>query len=265
MSFGFLIALNSCKNYDQENKKDLLEVSNVYQSNQSLDTISNVVNQKFDLLGTVLSQLNLDKSKIKNEFVVFKGIPNNPNETILVIPEIEVEEVDYLELNSYIIIANTKTGKIINKYFENNAWTSDAIRLTEITIDTAPYQISEKDKAFGICATYSGSSRPNPYEGKKISLFIKSGTSLKKVLDNYEILYYGGEWDTNCEGEFFSLEKLLIVSQNKTNDYFDFTIINNITKSKNILDEDGNCDTEEKVLNEKLMLQFNGVEYTEVK
>jgi hypothetical protein len=47
-------------------------------------------------------------------------------------------------------------------------------------------QICGLKRAFGIRVKYSGSSRPNPYNSETISLFIKSGIILKKVLINYE-------------------------------------------------------------------------------
>jgi hypothetical protein len=221
----------------------------------------NIYSQDSTLLDSVLKQLDLNKSKIKTEFVVSKVIPNNSNETILVIPEIVVEEEDYFEFNSYILIVNTKTGKIIHNYSEKNAWISDAVQLTEIIIDTANYQISEQNRAFGIKVKYSGSSQPNPYKSESFSLFIKSGTTLKKVLINYEILYYGGEWDTNCEGEFLAMKKIIIVSKNKTNDYFDLIVKNKITETKNMLDKNGNCNTLETFTEEKTILKFNGLEY----
>ena len=67
--------------------------------------------------------------------------------------------------------------KITNKYFESsktNGWESNAILLSEITIDTTSYIIAENKIAFGIKVLHHGMSRPNPYSNKTISLFLKS-------------------------------------------------------------------------------------------
>lgn len=224
--------------------------------------------QDLDILNIVTKQLKLDKSKIKEDLFVYKTIPNNKAETIVVIPEIvdEDEEGYWFELNSYILIIDTKTGKIKNKYFESsktNNWTSDAVVLTKISIDTAPYQVSEKIRAFGVRVHYYGMSKPNPYSSTTISLFIKSKNSLNKVLKNYTIMDYGGEWDTNCTGKFIDEKKTLIISSNKTNNFYDITVKNKITITESFEDKNGECNYKEKKTSKKTILKFNNREYKE--
>ena len=220
--------------------------------------------QSESLINKVVKQLHLDKSKIQNELVVSTIIPNNPNETIIVIPEIVDEGEMYFELNSHILIIDSKSGNIKSHFFESsktNNWISDAIQLTEITIDTAPYKVSKNERAFGIRLHFIGSSRPNPYENETISLFVQSKNKLKKVLNNYEILYNGGEWDTDCEGKFVDERKVLIISNNKTNGFFDIFVKNKITETTNYINENGECNSIDKVKTKKTSLKFNGYEY----
>ncbi|WP_264558094.1 hypothetical protein [Flavobacterium sp. N2270] len=223
-----------------------------------------VYSQETSLLDSVLGQLNLKKSKIKTELVVFKSFPNNLNETIIVIPEIVDEGEMYFELNSHILIIDSKSGNIKSYFFESsktNNWISDAIQLTEITIDTAPYKVSKNERAFGIRLHFIGSSRPNPYENEIISLFVQSKNKLKKILNNYEISYNGGEWDTNCEGKFVDERKVLIISNNKTNGLFDILVKNKISETTNYINENGECNYIEKNKTKKKSLKFNGYEY----
>ncbi len=220
--------------------------------------------QDIDILNIVEKQLNLDKSKIKEDLVVYKIIPNDKTETIVVIPEVVSEGEGYFELNSYILIVDTKTGKIKNKYFESsetNNWTSDAVVLKDISIDTAPYQISDTNRAFGIRVHYYGMSKANPYSNTTISLFIKLGNRLKKVLNSFDLLNYNGEWDTNCVGEFIDEKKILILSSNKTNGFHNLIVKNQITVTKNFEDKNGGCDYKEKKTIKKTILKFNGREY----
>ena len=211
-----------------------------------------------------MSQLDLNKSKIKNEFVALNEIPNNPNETILVIPEIVEEDEHYFELNSHILIIDSKTGKIKSKYFESsktNEWYSDAIQLVEISIDTAPYIITNKNRAFGIKVRYVGSSHANPYEKVTLSLFYEEKESIKQVLKNFTIKQFNGEWDTDCEGEFMKQNKIFIISKNKTNGYFDIMIKNTISNSKAFLNEQNECDEKETTSTKKIILRYNGTIY----
>lgn len=220
--------------------------------------------QDINHLSSVIKQLNLEESKIKKDLVVSKIRPNNPEETMVVIPEIVDEGEQYFELNSYILIIDTETGKIKQQYFESaktNDWLSDAVRLTEIKIDTAPYMVSENKRAFGIRVYYYGSSHPNPYSNETISLFIAKEDTLKKILNNYSVMTYGGEWDTNCNGEFIGEKKILIMSKEKTNGNFDILVKNKITETTNYIDENNDCEATEKVTRAKTILSFVNGEY----
>ncbi|MFC5048383.1 hypothetical protein ACFSTE_13600 [Aquimarina hainanensis] len=222
------------------------------------------VSQEEILIDRVIQQLNLDKQKIKEEFVVSKVQPHNPNETIVVIPEVAGEDDEHLfELNSYIVLVDNTTQKITHTYFESaktNGWVSDAIILSEISIDTAPYIVTQDTRAFGIRVFYYSMSQPNPYSNKTISLFIKSGETLKEVL-HYDVENYGGEWDTQCEGSSTNIKNILIMSEEKTNQYFDIVVKSNITQSKTYIDKNGECNEESKTTSETRVLQFNGTEY----
>jgi len=217
------------------------------------------------LIDNVLEQLNLDKETIKTNLIVSKVQPNNKNETIVVIPEIYgVYDEGFFQLNSHIVLVDNTTKKITHKYFENyktNGWVSDAVRLAEIKIDTAPYIVSENKRAFGIRIYYYNNSKPNPYSKETISLFLKSENSLKNVLPNYDVMNYGGEWDTNCDGEFIGVKSILIVSKEKTNDHFNILVKSKITETKNYEDKNGECDAKETVTNKTLVLNFNGEAY----
>jgi len=162
-------------------------------------TITTAPNIEFNLIDAVLKNLNIKKGNCKTDLIALKIMPNNPEETILVIPEIVDEGEDYSELNSHIVIVNTKTGKIINKYFESsktNNWFSDAVVLSDIKIDTAPYIVSENKRAFGIRVYYHNNSQHNPYRQETISLYIKVDNSLlKNILKNYVVMNFNGEWD----------------------------------------------------------------------
>ena len=214
----------------------------------------------------ILKQLNLSEHNCMMSLIVSKVIPNNPEESIYVIPEIVKGDVTFFELNSHILIVNSKTGEIKNKYFESsktNEWYSDAIRLDKITIDTARYYITDNIRAFGIRIFYYGSSKPNPYSNETISLFIKSKDSLKKILNNYDVMDYGGEWDTNCFGEFIKKTKTLSILSKKSNSYYDILVNNKITETKNFEDSNGNCQQKEKTSSKKTVLKFNGNRYKE--
>lgn len=222
-------------------------------------------NQNDFLLSQVLKQLKLKPSNIHEKLYREKKLPNKPSQTILVIPKYRTNETDdeghlFLELDAYIIIADSSTGNILYKFVEDNAWTSDAMVLTDISIDTWLYQLNEIDRAFGIRVGYSGSSNPNPYSYTDLSLFIIHNNAMKRILSNYQIDRSSGEWDTRCAGEYQDIIGTIDMDKNKTNGFKNLMIRNEITQSKSFETNDG-CD--EKVTTKKATkyLKYNGKEY----
>jgi len=96
---------------------------------------------------------------------------------------------------------------------------------------------------------------------KTLSLFVKSGDTLKKVLRHYDVKDFGGEWDMHCAGEFTTVENIFIMSKEKTNGYFDIKVKSKITESKAYMDEKGECDAKDKITKETSVLKFNGTVY----
>lgn len=221
----------------------------------------------FTLIDAALESLGLDWVQTKTSMIKTMVYPENPNETFLVIPEIVDEGEQFFELNSHVIITDNRTGKITHRFFESkqtNQWISDAIELREIAIDTAQFQLSEEMKAYGIQVNYLGMSRVNPYSNQTWSLFIKSGNTLKKILSNYAIKDFGGEWDGNCAGEFVSEEKIVFPGTQKTKGYFDLWVNNKITETKEYENEEENCQTENSYHIKNSNLMFDGTTYSEV-
>ena len=215
------------------------------------------------IIDTVISQLGFKKKNIKQNLICNKFLKKD-NETIFVLPEIVEEGEEYFTLNTHIIIYNNDLQKITHKYFEShktNDWVSDAIRLDKLEIDTAPYLVNDVTRAFGVRVHYFGSSRVNPYYKQTLSLFVKENEKLKNILHNYSTEENDGEWDGNCEGEFHSEKKTIIVNDDKTNGYFNFTVKNTITKSKNFETEIGDCDYNEEIKRETSVLKFDGNKY----
>jgi len=221
----------------------------------------------FELIDDVLTELKLDWVNTKSNMITTMVYPENPNETILLIPEIVDEGEQYFELNSHIVIVDNQIGKITHKFFESNhsnQWVSDAIELLEIRIDSAQFPLSTDQNAFGIRVDYLGMSRVNPYSNETLSLFTKSDDKLDKILSNYSIKDFGGEWDGDCNGEFIGEEKIVFSSPNKTTGYFDLLVNKKITETKNNTDEEEDCQYENTYLIKNSILKFDGTKYSEV-
>lgn len=222
--------------------------------------------ENFTLINSVLMDLKLDWVQTKTDLITTLEHPDNPNESIVVIPEVVDEGEQYFDLNSHIVIVDNRSGKITHNYFESfqtNNWVSDAIELNKIQLNATLFKIAENKMAFGLNVSHFGHSRVNPYTNKTLSLFVKSGDSLVQVLSNYPIVINGGEWDGDCEGKFKDEKKAVVMGAKKNNGYFDVLINNKVTEIKNFKDNDGECQTEESVHFKNTVLEFNGKKYVE--
>lgn len=220
----------------------------------------------YTIINNVLNDLKLNWVQIKKDLIVVQENPGNSNEIIVVIPEIIDEGEYYFELNSHIVLVNAISGKITHKYFESyktNGWQSDAVMLDRIEININKYLIGAKNNAFGLNVHYHSLSSANPYSKKSLNLYVKEGSLLKNILHNYTIEEYTGEWDGACYGEFLKENKNLIISNTATNNFSDFLVITSYVKTKNIENENGECDNIETRSTQISKLKFNGQVYKE--
>ncbi len=217
--------------------------------------------QNTDHLYSVLKQLKLKESQVDLELFTEKILPYDKTKSVLVIPKYASEvTVDYFVLDAYIIIIDNTTGKIIYKFIEPNAWTSDAVMLSDISIDTGLYILNKTTRAFGVRVNYTGSSRPNPYNETNLTLYVIDKNSLKPVLHNYTIYQFGGEWDTNCSGEFEDNDSTIDIDKLQTNNFNNLIVKTKITKTKNTFKND-DCISKETIKKSTSKLVFNGKEY----
>lgn len=198
--------------------------------------ISNVSLWAQDDLGLVkiLNQLNLEDKDIMHEFVRIKALPYKTEDVIYVIPEIIEEDDDGYSytLQPHIVIIDSYTDKIKATYLGQEEWTSDALYISDVTIDTAPYMVRNDQRAFGIRLSTIGSSKPNPYNDTYLCLYVIENNTIRQVLKNVEVKSFWGEWDTFCAGEFTRSNCILIISENQTNDYNDIILKCNLVETE---------------------------------
>lgn len=221
--------------------------------------------QSTDHLNTVLKQLKIKKSDIHEKLFTQKILPYDKSKSVFVIPKYDINEQDneghdYFVLDAYIVVIDNATGKIICKFIEPNAWTSDALMLTGISIDTGLYHLNSTTRAFGVRVDYTGSSRPNPFSETQLSLYVADKNSLKQVLKNYSISRSGGEWDTNCAGEFEDRNSTFDIAKVQTNNYNNIIVRSTIVKSVSTPTND-DCVSKETTKKATSKLIFNGKEY----
>lgn len=225
-----------------------------------------IASQKNDLLLTkVLKQLNLKETDVREDLCAVKAIPFDKSLSILAIPKITKQEIDasnngYYEFDLYVLIVDSNSGQIKSKFFEENALTSDAIVLSSIEIDTGLYNLEKNVRAFGIRVFYNGSSQPNPYHQTDLSLFINDNKSLKRILVNYPISEFHGEWNTDCAGEFETIESTIDIDKAKSNNFYNL-IVNQKTINQINRKVKDDCNEKKTYKKKILILKFDKNQY----
>ncbi|SNS82661.1 hypothetical protein SAMN05421640_1403 [Ekhidna lutea] len=167
--------------------------------------------------------LNISSDSVSQAFSISKEVPFLENSIIYAMLTIKEQGDEYTEFNiNVLVVENNNTLLGILK--EDNSIYTDALRLTNVEIDTAPYMVKENSRAFGLRLSYSGSSRVNPYSSETINLYEFSGGELTNILNEFQVLSERGEnigWDS---GTFKSQESILIIGDSQSNGYNDIVV-----------------------------------------
>ncbi|SEK37941.1 hypothetical protein SAMN04487910_0387 [Aquimarina amphilecti] len=229
------------------------------ESNEISDQSEDIF-QPTPFITKILDQLGVQPKQVYEQFVVQKVMPYDETSTVVVIPTVASQEYDWdvFTLNSYILVVDSETAEIKQQFYEKESWYSDAIRIDEISIDTANYNVTDGKRAFGITLFYIGASKPNPYNSTTISLFIQEENALVRVLDAFEINSYWGEWDMRCTGEFTSVGKVLIMDHNQNNGFYDIKVNVETTTMETFEKGEDDCDEKEITQKSKQLLRYYG-------
>nr|WP_294858181.1 hypothetical protein [uncultured Fluviicola sp.] len=210
-----------------------------------------------------MRQLGIKKTELKDDLWGEKVLPYAKTQTVMVVPHLidENENEGIFTLDAVIVVVNNQTGKIIQKYKEDNLIFSDAIFLSGFTVDTAPYMLTKEIRAFGIRAQFYGHSSANPYSEVQLSLFIQEGNSLRQVMKEQVIEQSSGEWNTHCNGRFHNMKSIILFETETSKTYFNLVIKerSSVTFNEKIKDE---C--EEKITDKqekKKILHYDGESY----
>ncbi|WP_378172003.1 hypothetical protein [Aquimarina sp. SS2-1] len=209
-------------------------------------------------IAKILEQLGVKPVQVYEEFVVQKVLPYDTASTVVVIPTIASLEYDgdVFTLNSYVLVVDSETVKIKQQFYESESWQSDAVRLAEVSVDTANYQVADDQRAFGITLYYIGASRPNPYSTKTLSLFIQEKDKLVRVLNAFETQSHWGEWDMQCTGEFINVDKVLIMAANQSEGFYDILVNVKTTTRETFEKGEDDCDEKETTQKSKQLLRY---------
>lgn len=208
----------------------------------------------------LFEQLDLSMDSLKLELLASKEHPDDKGLTIWCFPHLTEYDCDGECWISDLFVVLTKSDKEIVAYnrFES-ALISDAVYPTNIWVDTAPYYISQNERAFGIRIEFSNNSRATGYSGEEFLLMIAHDHNVRQLLkvnSKTSVAYGGGD----CQDtEVHHQESLFMIDKEHViNDHY--SIIENIKYQHYFLTED--CEEGKKDIKRfKNIFQFENGEY----
>jgi hypothetical protein len=152
-------------------------------------------------------------------------------------------------------------GTVVRHLRVANAFESDAVRFSGLSIDTGRYDLAPGVRAFGVRINHMTSSRANPGSYQDLSLFIDTGKELRQVAGPLQTKAWQGEWDTDCAGRFETTTLTIDLAPTVSNGYRDLLVsskeVVEIAKSRA-----GECEhTTSKAKLSKITLRYDGRHY----
>ncbi|MBD0833798.1 PA3715 family protein [Aestuariibaculum sediminum] len=144
-------------------------------------------------------------------------------------------------IDNNILIWNKRSKSFEANYTKKSEWTSDAVYLSSLKIDTAPYYLNKNIRAFGLRYSYSGSSRVNPYDSEIINLYYIKDNKIIEVLNNFELENMTGENNGTCENASFKTSKSILIMNDKLNNELNDITVKTKVKNYSL---DSECDKE---------------------
>jgi hypothetical protein len=159
-----------------------------------------------------------------------------------------------------VLVVDEPTGTPRHRLRIPHAMDDDAVRLSRISFDTAPYSLGPDRLAFGVRREWVGSSRPNPFKETTLSLYEPRGAALALVLDDLIVERSQGQWDLSCAGETVVTERILRMVPGQKGQ--DISVLERITQSTSREAKNGECSTtDQAVAPRTIRLSFDGKRY----
>lgn len=193
-------------------------------------------------------------------YVDSKVWPGNPERTIVIYASLHKnadgsEDDANAEQEMYnldVFIIKNSSGEILQRYSQENAFTSDAMHLDGISLDTANYALKPGERAFGIRASYSHMGCAGS-ETESLSLFEPSDQGLKPVLSDLD-MEINSSMCQSCE--YSNTKRTIALADTSSNGYRDL-----ILSEKRADVAEGECNKKEVRSSRKYILHFDGAKY----
>ncbi len=197
-----------------------------------------------DIVNKAIQFLKVNEKDLLSDKICLKAIPNQKDKVIVLLPvktNIDPECEECFDIDNNILVWNKNSNSFETNYTKKAEWTSDALRFSELKIDTGLYYLNKNTRAFGIRYSYSASSRVDLYTTEAINLYYFKNNKIIEVLHDFELEKFRGDNGNGCENALLEKSKSIFIFSDKFTDKFNDITVK--TKFKDYTYDD-DCDKE---------------------
>lgn len=199
-------------------------------------------------------------TSINPHAIVCRRWRGRPGLLLVAVPLIAQVRSDGTSGDLDVLVVDEVTGSPRHRLRLPHAMDDDAIRLSGVSFDTAPYVLGPDRLAFGVKREWIGSSRPNPFLETTLSLFEVRAGALSRVLDDLVVFRSTGTWDLTCAGETEATERILRMRPGRHGQ--DISVLERRTRTASKQDKGGDCSSTDRVEAPRtVLLPFDGEHY----
>ncbi len=203
----------------------------------------------------------------RQTFIDCKSWPQDP--TIYIVAMARFQENSAVALSTdndagfydlTVLLLKNESDQVLTRLFQKGAFSSDAIRLTGIAIDAAPYKLASGQRAFGVRARFSNSSVVSSWEHEQLNLYLVQNVTLHQILGRLVIAKKLYEKVGDCQESVTDLSRKLIVATSSKYGKADLTLKEQLISDKsNVINN--KCTWRKKVFLKNHTLHFDGHNY----
>ena len=184
--------------------------------------------------------------RVDAEQSICKVWPARPELTLIAVPLVRTEHDSHGETDLEVLLLDSTRQDFVARLVEPNRLDWDAIYVTRLAFDTAPYRLRGDDLAFGLRISRENGSRVNPFSETQLHLYEFEARRLRLLLGELPVALSWGEWDTNCTGEFSETKGVVIITERIGNQGYRDLLLKDTRVERRTAQGDGECQTVEE-------------------
>lgn len=199
---------------------------------------------------------------IGDDKALCKAMPDHSGRSIVAIAHQQntAEDADG-DYKLDVAIVDSRTRHVIARALPTPAFTSNDGSVVDVSIDTGRYRLASGVRPFGIREVSESTSRYSPDADTVLSLYVRDGTHLRKVLDGLPVDSDRGDYDGDCSGHSTHQVQTIDVAPSSHHGFADLIVTSSVTESTDSKDGD-DCKSIESVPKiSRMTLEYDGRTY----